>query len=413
MLHGAANGRLQRGAGHHGQGHQRLGQRRTAQPRPHRASPWRVQHLQFQQLGRCACGVQGRQGLQCIGQRGLVGLVLAGVAVGVGQQVLLRYRPEHLVQGRLLLRAVRELLPQPVGLVCLARRQHQGSSVQHALAQIDAVTGLCGRHKAAPSVALLALQACRVGHPAQHVVGRVGVQDLVQEGQVDLARLQRHQRPAQQPRQCLLQGSQRRLVALHRQAQAAALAFEEGAQRPVLAVLLPPEGAAVLQFGNGRQLWVVFHRPQVGAQAAIGHARQVQHRHRALGQAARLAVGHHAQPGARPAALRRQVGAQRKQLRQGRLQLRQHAFPFTAFVGPQNGHGRRLQTGVEFLGLVTHPAGQGLDHGLRQLLHFGLFRIGFEASRCLTASKCTFQAPRRLRTVVGSALSSRARKSGL
>ena len=77
----------------------------------------------------------------------------------------------------------------------------------------------------------------------------------------------------EQSRQRLLQGSQRGLVALDGQPQPASLAFEESAQSPVLAVVLPPERSSILQFCNRRQLRVVFQPPQVCAQAAVSHAR--------------------------------------------------------------------------------------------------------------------------------------------
>ena len=114
------------------------------------------------------------------------------------------------------------------------------------------------------------------------------------------------------------------------------LALEERAQGPVLAVFLAPESAAVLQFRDGGELGVILDQSQVGAQVSIGYPWQIEHWHLVRQQTASLPVCHHAEPGARPGALQRFVVTQREDLRHGRLQVNQHAFPVAPFVGPQD-----------------------------------------------------------------------------
>ena len=153
-----------------------------------------------------------------------------------------------------------------------------------------------------------------------------------------------------------------------------ALAFEEGAQRPVLAVVLAPEDAAVLQLGQRRKLGVILQRPQVRAQAAVAHAGQVDHRHLAGLQMASLAVGHHTQPHTGPGALASIHGTEGEKLGHHRFQVRQYRFPLPPLVRPEHHHRGTFQAGVESFGLLTQPLNYGVDDAVRFDVH-GLDRI--------------------------------------
>jgi hypothetical protein len=118
------------------------------------------------------------------------------------------------------------------------------------------------------------------------------------------------------------------LVAADAQPESAPLALQEGPQRPVLAVVLAPEEAAVLELRDRRELRVVLDTPEIRAQ---GVAQQIE-----------------------------------------------AGLPLAALVGPEDRDRRRLDDRVVAVRLLAQPLRQRVEH--RDSLRSGAFQLASSPS---------------------------------
>ena len=269
-------------------------------------------------------------------------------------------------------RRLREASPDPPPLALLAAELLGAGELALGL-RIEGEARLADRAEGSPHPRAPLLPGARwIVEPAQDVADRICGQQVVEVRGLEPAPAQARHRGVGELRQRAVHRLQGLGVLCDVEAEAAAIALEEGEHRPVAGVLLGPEHAAVLQLGERLQ---VLRAALDAAKIETADPGEVENRNDVLGPVSlgQRSGDHALDPRRGTGARRLVVLAEREELGQHGAQRGDERRPLLPLVRPQN-EGRdgldvavvdgcslqRRQQGVEDLGRTK--LGHGSHH---------------------------------------------------
>ncbi len=229
---------------------------------------------------------------------------------------------------------------------------------------VEAVVGLTSAAERLPAAGLPAVaRALRVGQPGEEVVEQVVADQGVEVEAVQFAgrRLDPEfgHRDIDQPVEAAADRGGRGGVPGQLEPEAAVLGLEEGGDGPVLAVDLRPEGAAILQFGQGLEFAGALLGGPEGRAADAGQVEDGDGARRDR-DARDLAREHAAEPDGGAGAVRLVVGPEGEDVRQGHAEAGHEPLPLALLVGPQDG-----SRGDRVVRIVGGGPRERLDQGVQ------------------------------------------------